>query len=145
MGEGWGEGFVMALVDPKRLAAARALRGRQTEAERRLWAAIRDGQLAGWKFRRQVPIGPWIADFACIAARLVVEIDGGQHAGSARDIARDADLAARGWHVVRFWNNDVTGNLDAVLAVLTSELETGGPHPGPLPSLRDGRGDRSGG
>lgn len=137
----------MPLVDPRSLGVARALRARATEAERSLWAAIRDRRLDGWKFRRQVPIGPWVADFACTEARLVVEVDGGQHDQSANDASRDADLRARGWQTLRFWNNDVLGNrvgvLDRLLEALRAPQASKGPHPSPLPSLRDGRGDTS--
>jgi very-short-patch-repair endonuclease len=94
---------------------ARTLRRNATDAERAMWRLLRDRRLAGIKFRRQVPIGPFIADFASIAHRLVVEIDGGQHAESPSDARRDAFLAAEGWRVLRFWNNDVTQNRDGVL------------------------------
>jgi very-short-patch-repair endonuclease len=94
---------------------ARALRRNATDAERRMWGLLRDRRLNGIKFRRQVPIGPYVADFASIAHYLVVELDGGQHAESARDTRRDAFLRAKGWRVLRFWNNDVMVNREGVL------------------------------
>ena len=90
------------------------LRREQTEAERTLWSALRSRQLR-FKFRRQHPIPPYVADFACIEARLIVELDGGQH-GAGVDGARDAALAAAGWLVRRYWNSDVASNLEGVLA-----------------------------
>jgi very-short-patch-repair endonuclease len=94
---------------------ARALRRNATDAERILWRLLRDRRLAGVKFRRQVPIGPFVADFACISHRLVIELDGGQHADSLSDAERDAALAAAGWRVVRIWNHDLIQNRSGVL------------------------------
>jgi len=92
------------------------------------------------KFTRQLPIGPYIADLACREARLVVEIDGGQHAGSGRDRRRDDFLRGEGWTVLRVWNSDVrdnpVGTAEAILARAAECL--GGTHPQPLPS-REGR------
>jgi very-short-patch-repair endonuclease len=102
---------------------ARVLRARMTDAERKLWFALRDRRFAGFKFRRQVPIDRFIADFVCFEARLVIEVDGGQHAGSLQDRWRDTWFAANGFRVVRFWNNEVLSNLDGVLTVLLAELE----------------------
>ncbi len=93
---------------------ARRLRRDATDAERSLWSALRSRQ-HGFKFRRQHPIPPYTADFACIEARVIVEVDGGQH-GGARDAARDAQLAAMGWQVLRYWNSDVADNVEGVLA-----------------------------
>ncbi len=93
---------------------ARDLRRAPTEVEGKLWSALRARQ-HGLKFRRQHPIPPFTVDFACVEARLVVELDGGQH-GGAGDAARDAALAADGWLVRRYWNNAVAENLDGVLA-----------------------------
>jgi very-short-patch-repair endonuclease len=95
--------------------SARALRRNATDAERIMWRVLRDRRLGGAKFRRQVPIGPFVADFACAAHALVVEIDGGQHADNPADVRRDAFLQAEGWRVLRFWNNDVTQNSNGVL------------------------------
>jgi very-short-patch-repair endonuclease len=95
---------------------ARHLRRQSTDAERRLWFHLRDGRLAGFKFRRQVPIGPWIVDFAAFRSRLVIELDGGQHLDRARhDAARSRWLERAGFRVTRFWNDDVLRRTDAVL------------------------------
>lgn len=113
---------------------ARELRASMTDAERRLWSCLRMRQLDGCRFRRQVPIGPYIADFACLSARLVVEVDGGQHAGAGGDLDRDAFLKARGFSVVRFWNNEVLEQPEAVCEVILRRLGEG-PHPA-LPRRR---------
>jgi very-short-patch-repair endonuclease len=102
---------------------ARTLRTRMTDSERKLWFALRDRRFSGFKFRRQVPIDRFIADFICFEARLVVEVDGGQHADSVRDQQRDRWFAANGFRVVRFWNNEVLSNLEGVLTVLLAKLE----------------------
>jgi very-short-patch-repair endonuclease len=94
-----------------------------TDAERKLWFALRDRRFARFKFRRQVPVGPFIADFLCFQARLVVEVDGGQHAGSFQDRRRDRWLAANNFRMLRFWNNDVLSNLEGVLTLLAETLE----------------------
>jgi primosomal protein N' (replication factor Y) len=100
----------------------RELRQASSDAEIRLWAALRGRRLTGYKFRRQHPIGPFIVDFACIKSRLVVEADGGQHNGNTADAQRTEWLARRGWRVLRFWNNEILANtegvLDAILAAL---------------------------
>ncbi len=102
---------------------ARAVRACMTEAERKLWFALRDRRFAGFKFRRQVPIDRFIADFVCFEARLVIEVDGSQHAGSMQDRWRDRWFAANGFRVLRFWNNEVLSNLEGVLTVLSNELD----------------------
>ena len=96
---------------------ARSLRDSQTEAEKRLWYALRDRRLCGLKFRRQVPLGPYIADFYCPAARLIVEADGGHH-NMASDAFRDGWMAAQGIITLRFWNSDILQNLQGVLATI---------------------------
>jgi 2-isopropylmalate synthase len=101
---------------------ARALRRTATDAERITWRLLRDRRLDGVKFRRQVPIGPFVADFASIEHRLVVELDGGQHGQSSSDVARDRFLAANGWRVVRFWNNDVMNNREGIYESLQQAL-----------------------
>jgi very-short-patch-repair endonuclease len=101
---------------------ARSLRATMTDAERALWQALRRKQLDAFRFRRQQPIGPYVADFYCAIARLVIEVDGGQHTGGI-DAARDAWLAARGYRVLRFWNNDVLGNIEGVVAAIRLALE----------------------
>ena len=80
-----------------------------------MWRLLRDRRFGGAKFRRQMPIGPFIADFACTKHRLVIELDGSQHAENRADARRDAFLAREGWRVLRFWNAEVVENPDAVL------------------------------
>ncbi len=95
---------------------AKQLRKRPTEAETKLWNRLRRKQLDGLRFRRQAPIGPYIVDFFCPTAKLVVELDGGQHATQeAYDERRTQWLEARGYQVRRFWNNDVLENIEGVL------------------------------
>ena len=101
---------------------AAPLRRTMSDAERALWFALRNRRLAGHKFRRQTTIGPYIADFACLERRLVVEADGGQHDEDA-DAARTRYLKAQGFRIIRFWNNDILQNLDGVLEVLLTALE----------------------
>ena len=86
-----------------------------TDSERKLWFALRDRRFANFKFRRQVPMGPFIADFVCYDVRVIIEVDGGPHAGSSRDEHRDRWFAEHGFVVLRFWNNDVLSNLEGVL------------------------------
>ncbi|MEX0406683.1 endonuclease domain-containing protein [Aquibium sp. LZ166] len=93
---------------------ARHLRRAMTEAEDRLWQELRGRRLDGIKFRRQVPVGRYVADFLCAEAMLIVEVDGSQHAESVRDIERDSDLKRRGFRVLRFWNDDVLRDMNAV-------------------------------
>jgi very-short-patch-repair endonuclease len=139
---GGGRGEGAAPVTPEEaaprglLTRARIMRREPTPAERVLWQALRDKQLHGLKFRRQVPLGPYIVDFYCSAARLVVEVDGVVHADSTTDPVRDEWLRAQGLHVLRFWNDEVLKNLDGVLIVIAET--TRGPLP-PSPS-RKGRG-----
>ena len=109
-------------ADRRKVRIERRLRSRQTDAERKLWFAVRDRRLSGFKFVRQEAIGHFIVDFVCRDKRLVVEVDGGQHADSAEDAARDAFLAGEGYRVIRFWNNDVLTNRDGVLTVILQAL-----------------------
>jgi very-short-patch-repair endonuclease len=98
---------------------ARQLRSNATDAELCLWSALRRRQVDGLRFRRQVPLGRFIADFACYDARLVVELDGGQHVENGDDdAARTQWLKSRGFRVLRFWNQEIFENLDGVLAVI---------------------------
>jgi very-short-patch-repair endonuclease len=102
---------------------SRALRRNQTGAELKLWLAIRNRRLSAAKFRRQYPIGPYVADFACLEQRLVIEIDGGQHVVSVeRDLQRSRYLRSRGFRVLRFWNNETLHNLEAVLCIIAAAL-----------------------
>jgi very-short-patch-repair endonuclease len=104
------------------LARAKALRKNMTDAERRIWYRLRAHRFAGVKFKRQVPIGAYIVDFACLSRKLVVEIDGGQHAYAASDAVRDASIRAGGFTILRFWNHDVLQNTDAVLEQIMDAL-----------------------
>jgi very-short-patch-repair endonuclease len=122
------------------LDRARQLRRHATEAETRLWQHLRGRRLGNHKFRRQVWIGPFIADFLCMDAMLVVEVDGSQHIGDAAyDADRTAYLANKGYRVIRVWNNDVMQRMDDVLAAILSALGSvpSPSHPaapgGPLP------------
>jgi very-short-patch-repair endonuclease len=110
----------------RRTEIARKLRRNQTDAERLLWGRLRDRRLAGAKFRRQTPIAGFIADFVCEDAKVIVEVDGSQHAESEKDAARTAVLEAAGYSLQRFWNNDVMTNMDAVLERIVDMLEIGG-------------------
>lgn len=110
---------------------ARSLRNNMTDAERRLWRCLRHKQL-GAKFRRQVPIGRYIADFVSFEAKLVIEVDGGHHAEQVDDdAARTAWFESQGFRVMRFWNNEVLGETDAVVASIYIAL--GQPPTRPLP------------
>jgi len=110
---------------------AASLRKQMTDAEHRLWYHLRKRQLNGYKFRRQYPVGPFITDFTCLDAGLIVEVDGGQHGDQqAKDEARTRFLEGHGFKVLRFWNNDVLRQTDICLEVIASAL---GPRPGPPP------------
>ena len=107
-------------------ARARKLRRDQTDAESVLWSYLRNRRLGGWKFRRQVPKGRYIVDFCCNDARLVVELDGSQHARQTsveRDAVRTAYLQESGYRVMRFWNNEIDEDLDAVLQAIWNKLQ----------------------
>ena len=112
---------------------ARSLRQNATDAEKRLWTYLRNRRLAGFKFRRQMPVEPYIVDFACLDARLIVEIDGGQHAEQQTyDMNRSRFLESRGYRVLRFWNNEVLQETDAVLErIRLVLLESPSPRPSP--------------
>ena len=108
---------------PPTLTRARRLRTELTEAEKRVWYQLRGNRFFGIKFKRQVPIGPFIADFACLGAKLVIELDGAQHdANAARDARRTAWLEARCYRVIRFWNNEVFENLEGVLSAIDAAI-----------------------
>ena len=103
---------------------ARRLRRDQTDAEALLWSRLRNHQLCGRKFRRQMPILDYVVDFASTDARVIVELDGGQHAErTVEDEKRSRDLEAAGYIVVRFWNPEVFENLDGVLETIRSVIE----------------------
>lgn len=101
---------------------ARRLRVNQTDAETVLWNRIRNRQIDGYKFARQVPISGYICDFVCREKQLIVEVDGGQHNESASDAVRDRRLNEEGYRVIRFWNNDVLGNIEGALLTIQSAL-----------------------
>ncbi|MGO3931063.1 endonuclease domain-containing protein [Rhodopseudomonas pseudopalustris] len=108
---------------------AKSLRASATDAERALWRLLRSRRLAHLKFRRQVPIGPWIVDFVCFEQRVIVEADGSQHAGCERDQMRDRDLSQRGFRVLRFWNNDILLRSQAVIELIAVAAS---PSPSPV-------------
>jgi len=104
---------------------ARNLRNNSTDVERLLWKYLRKKQLDGYKFRRQVVIEPYIVDFACFEAKLIIELDGGQHQiEEDKDRERDEFLKECGFVVLRFWNNEVTSNIEGVLEVIRMHLIT---------------------
>ena len=102
-------------MDKRLFNIARNQRKYPTEAEKMLWNHLRLKQLEGLKFRRQEPIGSYIADFVCHDKKLIIEVDGGQHAEDPKDIKRDDWLKGQGYRVLRFWNNEVLNNIDGVL------------------------------
>jgi len=109
---------------------ARELRKSMTEAERKLWRGLRMRQLHGHKFRRQFSLGNFIVDFVCLEARLIIEVDGGQHADEKYgDAKRDTWLKSQNFHVLRYWNNQVLNELDAVLEDITRALDAASPPP----------------
>lgn len=112
-------------INKEMTSHARVLRANMTDVERLLWRAIRGKQLCGYRFRRQHPIGFYIADFACLDKKCVIELDGGQHQDQvAYDERRNLFLQTQGWQVLRFWNNDVLANLDGVLFTVADTLST---------------------
>jgi very-short-patch-repair endonuclease len=146
--EGEGGDARSALTDEgaagRSLTFAKQLRKDMTEAEGKLWSALRGRRFENFKFRRQVPIGKYIADFICQDCKLIVEVDGQQHDGSEHDKVRDAYLTSVGYRVVRFWNPDIYVALDGtLLAILDALNET--PHPSraaratPSPARGEGR------
>lgn len=150
-GEGWGEGFSamgLPMVDPKNpdwrvpaklRANARELRRNSTDAERILWYELRGGRLSGVIFRRQVPIERYIADFICHAAKLVIELDGGQHFsddGERSDARRSAAIEAKGFKVLRFSNLEIMTNRAGVLETIATTVAERAPTP-TLPRKRE--------
>lgn len=115
---------------------ARSLRQRETRAERALWSTLLDRRLATVKFRRQYPVGPYVVDFCAPGPRVIIEVDGGQHAGSKADRQRDAALRSLGYRVLRFWNTEVLGRRRTVLERIVMVLDD--PHPSPLPAQGEG-------
>jgi very-short-patch-repair endonuclease len=138
--EGLGEGLLAAekpyidKVSGRPTARSRELRLNATEAERRLWARLSARQVAGTRFNRQFPIGPFVCDFVSRTAKLIIEVDGGQHANRAEaDASRTAYLKIKGYRVIRFWNNDVLENTDGVVQAIERVLLD---NPSPNPSRR---------
>jgi adenine-specific DNA-methyltransferase len=122
----------------KGIACARGLRSASTDAELLLWKYLRGRRFGDAKFRRQFPIAGFVADFACLNAKLIVEFDGGQHADRVtQDSNRTSVLHAHGFRVLRFWNNDVLMNTDSVLMEISAALSA---PPSPQPSPASGRG-----
>ena len=140
MGEGWERVNASARMvmtkkfpPPNALDRAKELRRDMTGAEWDLWNLLR--QIEGFKFRRQVPIGPYIVDFVCHTAKLIIEADGGQHdLDSHREVARTEFLGREGYRVLHFWNNEVLENPEGVHAVVTAALGELSPSPNPPPS-----------
>lgn len=112
----------MARYKPQTLKQARRLRRNMTPQERLLWTRLRDRQLAGHKFRKQQPIGSYIADFVCQQKKLIVEADGSQHCDSGHDVTRDQWLKKQGYSVLRYWNNEINENLEGVLENILEAL-----------------------
>jgi very-short-patch-repair endonuclease len=114
---------------------AKTLRSKMTDAERRLWYRLRAHRFGGIKFKRQVPVGSYVVDFACLSQKLILEIDGGQHADNEADCLRDQRLNELGFEVLRFWNNDVLKRTDTVLELVMAALKGNrqiSPSPGAL-------------
>jgi very-short-patch-repair endonuclease len=155
-GEGLGSGVRAASAAQKTvtdvlarkallLERARAMRSSPTDAERRLWSILRAKRLADLRWRRQVIIDDlYIADFVCFEHRLIVEADGGQHSESPYDADRDSYLAAQGFRILRFWNNDVLNNCDGIAEAILHAIDSSGAQtradPTPQPLSRKGRG-----
>ena len=127
--EATGEGFVPQTPHhrptAKRIRSfAKKMRRESTDAEAAMWRLLRDRRLAPFKFRRQVPFQNFILDFICFEKRLIIEIDGSQHASSERDTARDAVLIAEGFRIARYWNNDVLQQPSIVLEDIFAKRES---------------------
>ena len=118
---------------------ARVLRKQATDAERYFWQYLRRRQFAGFRFRRQVPISGYIADFACLELKLIIELDGSQHQQRHRyDERRDSQLQAQGFRVLRFWDNQVFQETQAVLDAVLHVLQSRCPHPNLPPHAGEG-------
>ncbi|MCZ4343229.1 endonuclease domain-containing protein [Sphingomonadaceae bacterium G21617-S1] len=116
---------------PRATSLAKKLRNNATGVERKLWQHLRNSQLKGFKFSRQMPVAGFVCDFLCRSARLVIELDGGQHDSQTdEDETRTRRIEAEGYRVIRFWNNDVNDGIEGVLLRISEALEA---HPQPLP------------
>lgn len=122
-------------MSTSRRTFAKQLRRNMTDAEKLLWYRLRGHRFAGAKFKRQQPLGNYIVDFVCFEFRLVIEVDGGQHLDNSDDLQRDDWLRDQGFEVLRFWNNDVLGQTEAVLEKIYQMIT-----PSPLPLSHEGRG-----
>ncbi len=118
-------------------AFAKQLRRNMTDAEKLLWYHLRAHRFAEAKFKRQQPLGNYIVDFVCFEAKLVIEVDGGQHFDNTQDMQRDEWLRGQGFEVMRFWNNEVLGQTESVMEKIFQVLT-----PSPQPLSHEGRGDR---
>jgi very-short-patch-repair endonuclease len=136
-----GEGRVRGQVCERPRQYSRRLRQAQTDAERKLWLRLCDRRLMEFKLRRQHPIGPFVADFCCTEAKVVVERDGGQHARQRRsDAARTVFLEGQGYRVLRFWDSEVLSNIEGVLQRIAEALRRRESRPSPYPLPRGERG-----
>jgi very-short-patch-repair endonuclease len=125
---------------------AKSMRSQPTPAEHRLWQILRAKRLAGFKFKRQLPIDGFIVDFACPKRRLIIEADGGQHSECAYDEKRDSHLLGQGFRILRFWNNDLFSNEEGVLTSILDALQAPLParlRRASLPPLKGGGADWS--
>jgi len=142
--EGRGEGVGRRGSGGRLTDVAKRLRHGMTDAERVLWREVRAHRFAGFKFKRQEPLGLYVVDFVCYEAKLIIELDGGQHANQQEaDAERTRWLESRGFRVVRFWNNDVLANTSGVMQEIEKSIKTIGPSPspplpGPLPPRGEG-------
>ena len=130
----------LARIRPLTTTHARQLRTAMTDAERYLWRSLRLRQFDGYKFRRQHPLGHYVVDFVCVEAKLVVEVDGGQHSERQEyDASRTEWLRQKGFRVLRFWNHEVMNDIEAVKTVIWEALHEGS-RPPPRPSPYEGEG-----
>ncbi len=123
-------------IKRKNVSLARGLRSNSTDAERLLWNCLRSRAVEDLKFRRQYPVGDYIADFVCLEKHVVIELDGGQHNENEQDVVRDAWLVKNGYKVVRIWNNELFDNINGVVERIQEECVD----PSPQPSPRGGEG-----
>ena len=131
----------MREADEIKTGRARWLRKSATDAEAALWYRLRSRRLNGCKFVRQEPIGPYTVDLICRERRLIIEVDGGQHSDNPRDAVRDKWLADHNYRILRFWNNDVLGNMAGVLETIAVALAEAPPHPDRYPTSPRARGE----
>jgi adenine-specific DNA-methyltransferase len=129
----------MPRIAPYLQSSAKRLRRDQTDAELKFWMRLRSRQIKGLKFRRQHSIGPYIVDFCCLEKKIVVEIDGGQHAEQTEEDQRRTNYLSKcGFRVLRYWNHDVLKFTDVVLEDILNSINRPYPHPSPLPERERG-------